>query len=269
MTVSLLKSIMSFALQSKITNSVYSNLYICSVKHFILILVIVTSSLVHGQVIQKEKYEHYKNKEIPLTGPSSRAYGWWYVGYGFILGPVEGDSAEIILGKSSSFTVGYRGKLRITNWLQVGGQIAYYYHSYHLVQDSSKALPSRQLFDRERMVFNNLNVSPYVRFTFHKKRSNQMGKILDIGGYVGWTYRTRHIGHQKYNTPNSVGGMKTDFSSRGLVYAEPYHYGLNARLGIGHIVVYASYRLSNLFKSSYNFAELPRTTLGIEIGLHE
>lgn len=226
-------------------------------------------SLGNAQVIQKEKYRHFKNKDVPLTGPSSRAYGWWYVGYGFVLGPVEGKGAEIIPGVSSSFTVGYRGQLRIKNWLHVGAQISYFYYSFHLKQDSSKTFPSRQLFDREKVIFNNLNFSPYIRFTFHKKRGNQMGKILDVGAYAGWTYRTRHVGYKRYSTPNNVGGMKTDFSSRDLVYAEPYQYGMNARLGIGHVVIFGYYRMSNLFKSSFLFAELPRYCVGIEIGLHE
>ena len=54
-----------------------------------------------------------------------------------------------------------------------------------------------------------------------------------------------------------------------LKYYEPFNYGVLARFGINRYVIYANYRLSDLFKSSYNYAELPRLTLGVQIGLHK
>lgn len=231
-------------------------------------LLILTSTS-FAQVLVREKDAGKNGDEVPLSGPSSRVYGWWFVGYGFNVGAPEGTGVELIPGKTSCFTVGYRGQLRLAKWYHLGAQIAYFYDAYHLVQDSAKTFPTRELFDREKVIFNNLQFNPYMRFTFHRKRGNQMGKILDLGAYAGWTYRTKHQGHRKFASPNSVGGIKGDFLSRGLVYAEDINYGVNARMGIGHIVIFANYRLSDLFIKSYGYPELPRINVGIEVGLHE
>ncbi len=212
---------------------------------------------------------HHDKKYIAETGPSSRTYGWWYIAYGFKVGENEGVGADLIYGKSSEFLLGYRFKQRITNWLHVGAQIGYYYQAFHLKQDSAKFFPNRVLHDREKLILNNLDFSPYLRITFHKKRGIQMGKVLDIGGYGGWTYRTKHQAHNKYSVATPAGGSKTDVLNRGLVYIQDYHYGLTARMGIGHVLIYANYRLSDMFLPSYIYPELSRISVGIEIGLHE
>jgi hypothetical protein len=48
---------------------------------------------------------------------------------------------------------------------------------------------------------------------------------------------------------------------------ENFAYGFLARAGTNRYVITAKYRMSDIFKSSYAIPELPRLTVGVEVGL--
>jgi hypothetical protein len=46
------------------------------------------------------------------------------------------------------------------------------------------------------------------------------------------------------------------------------NYGIKARAGRNHLAITGTYRLSNIFKNSYYLPEMPRFTVGVEIGIY-
>lgn len=241
----------------------------------IIVFILIFTSLHVIAQTEEEENEEYSTFEQdaldtlePVRGPNSKTHGYFYLGYGFLLGETEGDGGDIKYGLSSTFNVGFRGKLKIADFYHAGFDVQYHYSSYHLKQNDEKILPYKKQHDKEKLFFNNVNGGLFNRFIFHRK-GNEMGKFLDIGAFAGWTYSTKHYTFDKHSIANSSGGSETETITSGLIFTEELAYGFSARLGWNHVVLFGTYRYSNLFKKDYIFPELPRYEVGIEIGFHE
>ena len=201
---------------------------------------------------------------LKKKGPNKDHYGHLFLGYGFISGE-DRDSAEIIYGKSSSFSLGYLWKWRLAKWYEVGFDAAYHYSSFHMKQDSSKIVPTRLLHKREKVVFNSVEVSPMMRFKLTNKH-NSNGTFIDLGGYVGYFYRIKNQTVERNLAP---GAGKTKSVNLNLKYTEDIAYGVLARLGFNRIIIYGRYRLSNLFTEDSHLPELPNFEIGLKLGIHQ
>jgi hypothetical protein len=195
-------------------------------------------------------------------GPNLKHFKHPYIAFGFAATQSEKKSSNIDMGLSSNFIFGYRTKLKISNFYAIGYDLAYNLSWYRLSQSKDKLTPDSVKNDKERLTFHNLELGLYNRFNFGK-RGNIIGKFVDLGVYADWTFLCSHFTkNDKYENT-----YKTKVTH--LKYYEPLNYGVLARFGINRWVVYANYRLSDLFKSKYNYAELPRLTVGFQIGLHK
>jgi len=199
---------------------------------------------------------------INTHGQNLKHYKHSYIGLGFAATQSENKSSNIDLGLSSNFIFGYRYKLKISNFYAIGYDLSYNLSWYRLSQTKDKRTPDSLQNDKERLTFQNLELGLYNRFNFGR-RGNIIGKFIDLGAYVDWTFLCSHFYENVIN--NNI--YKTKITR--LKYFEPFNYGVLARFGINRWVVYSFYRFSDLFKSSYNFAELPRLTIGFQIGLHK
>lgn len=197
-------------------------------------------------------------------GPNKDKYTHLFLSYGFLLGEAESDSANIIYGKSSSFQVGLLFKWRMSKWLELGFDFSYHYAAFHLKQDSSKIIPNSLLHDKEKMIFNDLLLSPFLRIKL-KNIYHSTGTFLDLGAFAGYTYRSVHY---TLDYALSKHSHRTKIKNIRLDYTQDYCYGLMARLGFNRVVFYGKYRLSDLFIEDYAYPELPRIEAGIMIGLH-
>lgn len=198
------------------------------------------------------------------SGPNKDKYSHLFLSYGFLLGEPENDSADIIYGKSSTFQIGLLFKWRMKKWLELGFDVSYHYSAFHLVQDSSKIIPNRQLHDKGKMLFNNLMLTPFLRIKL-KNKYHSTGNFLDLGGYLGFTYRAVHYTIDYALVPNA---HRTKIRDIRLGYNEIHTYGLMARIGFNRIIIYGKYRFSDLFKEEFSYPELPRIEAGLMIGLH-
>jgi hypothetical protein len=232
---------------------------------FLLILFLAPLSLLAQNVM----LEHDVNKDtIPEEkGANMKKYSHMYMGQGLILGGSEGDGAEIRYGNSTEFTIGFRHKRKISNFYSIGYDLSYSVLSYNLKQDSGKVLPNPVLHDNEKINFNNINLGVYQRFNFGK-RGNVIGKFLDMGAFGNVPFIIRHVHKNKHDVANMDNASYTKVSNRGLVYTNPYNYGVMARLGFNRYVFYGTYRLSNQFKDGFIYPELPRFTAGLQISFH-
>lgn len=270
-TVSLLRSIIIYCL--------YFRFVLLQGKNnvFISFLLVFSLSLIPALGLSQETKEKKKKEEqtdkygrdleeltLKKRGPNLDRYGHIFIGYGFILGPEE-DSAQIISGKSSTFTLGWLSKWRINRWYELGFDASYQYSSFHIKQDSSKLVPDNVQHKKEKLVFNRIELAPFQRFKF-RNRYHSTGTFLDLGVYAGWNYRIKHQTVEKDLIP---GTSQSKTISLGLKYTEDFNYGVMARLGFNRFIFYARYRFSNLFLPSKNIPELPRYNVGLKIGIHQ
>jgi len=196
----------------------------------------------------------------PTYGPNLKNFFYGFVGLGF---PIY-TNEEVNYTKSiasSNFNFGIRYKRKFTNYLATGLDFGISSTSYKLKQNDSKSVPDNTINDKEKIQVNTLESSAWLRINVGR-RGNFIGNYLDMGAYGGWNFQKKHktINTNAYNEKVKVQTSK-------LKYVENFSYGFMARVGASRYALTAQYRLSDLFKSSYAMPELPRLTVGVEIGL--
>jgi hypothetical protein len=209
----------------------------------------------------------------PKYGQNMANFDHWYLDFGFAAEQSAGKGADIRYGFSHSFSVGNRYKRKIANFLAVGTDISYLYMVYDIRQNSEKMIPDNINHKNEKFRLNTLYGDVFLRFNFGR-RGNIIGKFLDIGPYGDWSFSTKHLTVDKVdlgNLPNGFKELKT--VHRGLSYFNDYNYGAVCRIGFNRYCVFAMYRMSDFFtkefKTSVADVELPRLTVGVQIGLHK
>jgi len=217
------------------------------------------------QVAEKDPYGRDLDAlTLIKRGPNQDKYSHLFLSYGFING-LKNDSLGVVFGKSGSFSLGYLWKWRLSKWAEIGFDFAYHRAAYHIVQDSLKTIPSTQLHKKEKLVFNSLMTSPFVRIKLvNKMHSN--GTFIDLGGFAGWQYDVRH---KTLESQPNLGAGKTRTLDTDLDYKRDYTYGLLGRIGFNRFVFYGRYRLSNLFTDQSGFTDLPVYEIGMRLGVHQ
>ncbi len=199
---------------------------------------------------------------IPSThGPNKEKFIHFFMFVGFAAGADEAG-ARIKYFASDEFGLGVRWKYKISNIYSIGFEWQADYFEYKIDQKKGKILPDTILNDVERMDYSALKLGFYNRFNFNPKRGNYLGNYLDIGIRSEWDYVISHIIKNDLFDGSSI---KSSISS--LPYVNKINYSVFGRIGLNKVLFYASYRLSDLFKSKYNYPELPRLTAGIELGI--
>ena len=203
----------------------------------------------------------------PTFGPNYRNFLHSFMGYGATFGGTEGPGTAIRYGNSGNFLFGLRYKYRVSNFFSWGTDAYYSGLFYAIKQDSSKVFPDTLINDKERLTFHNLSIAPYLRFNLEKKRGNRVGNFIDIGAYGEWTFRLSQFTRNKLPDGRVVRATAT-----GLDYYHALNYGAMARLGFNRWIFFASWRFSDLFKTSKTHPflppELPRLTVGVQVGFY-
>jgi len=200
---------------------------------------------------------------ISKKGPNRKHFYHFFISYGFIAGESEGAGSDISYGLSNNVEFGFRYKLKVCNFYSIGCQALINTDVFHLKQNDSKILPDTIQHDKEKLTNDNLSFGVYNRFNFGK-RGNYIGNFLDVGAYGDWRFYSKHCVKDKIST-----GEMVKISTTHLNYLEDFNYGVYAQIGINRYVVYAKYRLSDIFLSTYSYSELPRITVGLQIGFHK
>ncbi|UPL50775.1 hypothetical protein [Hymenobacter sublimis] len=198
-------------------------------------------------------------------GPNRAFYRHLFIGYAPVVGAPAGPGADLRPFKSAEFFVGVRQKYRLTQTLATGFDVRYARLAYHLRQNSQKILPTSTVHHSESLVFSQLQLEPYLRFSYGR-RGNVIGNYLDVSGWGGWAMGASH--HYE-DQPGTGGGKRTVVVERDLRYVRRWPFGVGARLGSGRYVATARYRLSDTFNAQANpaYVELPRWVVGLELGL--
>lgn len=232
----------------------------------LLFLFLFQDTVFSQKVLMEENVK--ANYQTLLKGPNRRHYYHIYLDYGFILGGTKGYGAEVLYGKSSTFTSGLRYKLKVLRFYAVGFDVNYHFQAFHLKQDSTtKIVPNAEVHFQEKLKFHNAGTEIYNRINIGR-RGDRIGNFVDFALYFNWSFLIKHYTEDKLDQRNEYRAKFVETVNKQLDYTNNFHYGLRVRLGFNRYVISASYRLSNILNDTFDVC-LPRYTLGLQIGLHE
>jgi hypothetical protein len=225
---------------------------------FAFLLIVISTEVLAQDILLQQNVK--ADSVRPSYGPNLENYFYGYIGIGF---PVYTN--EVInytkFGSSAAFDFGLRYKRKITNYLAVGADAGISPGAYKLKQNEGKSVPDTIINDREKFQITSFLSSAYMRINVGR-RGNFIGNYFDLGMYGSWNAIKKH---KTYN--DNAEGEKVKSVTSGLKYIDNFSYGVLTRFGESRYALTASYRLSDIFVSSFAMPELPRLIVGIEMGL--
>lgn len=237
-------------------------------KCFILLIIFFLFSvcLLNAQTVLLE--QNLKKDTVKKTiGQNLKHFVHFYAGISFAAGPTESDSIKINYGLSNSFVFGIRYKRKICNLYSLGYNAGISANSFNINQNKNKRFIDDSIHKKEKLILTAISLELYNRFNFGK-RGNIIGKYIDLGVSGQWVARSNlYIKDNKIPAGQSK-STPIETNTRRLYFIDPFEYGVNIRLGINRLAIYADYRLSDMFKKSSGLQELPRLFIGIQIGLY-
>ena len=225
-----------------------------------LFTLLISSALAQAQTMVLN--EDRSKDTVPSTyGPNLSRFTHIFIGLGITVDEGE-KGAATKHGFPGEIFFGTRTKYKIGSVYSLGYEFGAHWQYYRLEQEQEKILPDTFIHDAERFDMILPHLTFFQRFNFDPGRGNYIGKYLDIGisGFGALSFA--HVA-KKENADDS----KSKVVTRHLPYTEKLGYSSTARLANNRFVLYATYRISDFFKSKYGYPELPRLMVGLELGL--
>ncbi len=235
-------------------------------KYILLVLILFSSFNIFSQNVLLEE-NPINDTLIPKTGPNLKRFNLFCFGYEVIADNFSNQTATVRNGASSVFYFGYRHKMKINNFWSVGYGLNLNSSTYSIKQNVKKIFPDSLKHKRERLMVSGLGFQLFTRFNFDK-RGNKIGKYLDVGCYANWDFANSHFTKDNTVAADSSNAKVITVTEQKLKYFENYEYGFKARIGSNHFAICATYRFSDLIKPSYKYPELPKLSVGLEIGIY-
>jgi len=227
-------------------------------KLFTILLILLASRTFSQEILLEQNV--LADSVKPGRGPNLKNFVHPYVGLGFPLYTSE-EISYTKTGSSTRFDFGLRYKRKFCNTFAMGMDLGLNTTGYKIKQNDGKTMPDTLINKKEKFQLGTATVAVFARINVGR-RGNYIGNYLDIGAYGSWNMAKKH------KTTNKNGeGEKIRVLTTRLTYFEEYSYGLLGRIGTNRYALTASYRLSDIFKSSYTMPELPRLIVGVEVGL--
>lgn len=226
---------------------------------------LLMSTSLWGQKIlmDKDVSKAYKN----IEGPNTKSFKQLVIGTGMIVG--GSPELEINNLRSGYFSAGFRQKFKVLSFYSAGYEIGYNALRFNIKQTEDKMIPNNILHDKEKLRFHDFHLMLFNRLNFGK-RGNVIGRFIDFGGYVDYVFSSSHytkdrIEESAFSSEPDVYADVTVVKHSKLDYVRPFGYGVFARAGINWFAVKVTYRVSELFREKYDWPELPRVYIGIEL----
>ncbi len=225
-----------------------------------LFITLVLPSILSAQqvIIAEDLRESAVSKDF---GMNRKHFRHAYIGVHFLAGQAEESGADVRYGKSWSFEYGVRYKRKFSEFYSVGGELFTRRLAIWPEQIEGKMIPGPDIYDDEKLVYLQLGGGLYHRINVGE-RGNYIGRFFDTGAYAAWNFHVRHV-YFKEQDDAYLRVRRT-----GMSFPALFEYGVLARLGFNNIVLKASYRLSDTFRSSAELPDIPRLHFGVEVGLH-
>jgi hypothetical protein len=227
-------------------------------KILLICMVLISMSAISQEILFSQDVK--SDTVIPTKGPNLKNFVHPYFAFSFPFFTNE-DVKFIKPWSSSIVDFGYRYKRKLSKNLAVGLDLSVNWASYKIKQEDGKFIPDSTKNDKEKLQVNSLSPAVYARINVGK-RGNFIGNYLDLGGFFSWNWKTMHK-----TTNTDTDDQKVQVHVSNLQYMEKISYGVLARIGTNRYAFTARYRMSDLFTESFNKPELPRLSVGFEIGL--
>jgi hypothetical protein len=211
-------------------------------------------------LMDKDVSKAYKK----IEGPNTKSFKQIFLGTGLIIN----NSPELQINslKSGYFSVGFRQKFKLLSFYSLGYEIGYNALHFNIRQAEDKIIPNVESHDKEKLRFHSGNTLLFNRLNFGK-RGNVIGKFIDFGGYINYFFSTSHYTKDKIpeNISPPVHAEMRVIKNSKLDYTQSFGYGFFGRVGANWFALKITYRMSDLFKDKYNWPELPRVYIGMEL----
>lgn len=230
------------------------------VRPILLFLIFLTnlSNIFSQEVIMDKTVS--KDMFITKFGPNTNRYTHLFFSISTFI-KTSNAQADPKYPGSLQYCLGLRTKYKIAEWYALGYELEYRLSNFRYANIHDN-LP---VHDIDRLLTNSLALGFFQRFNFDK-RGNYIGKFMDLGINGEFPFATSNelIDHK-----DTLSSGQQKLVLTGLKYLNNFNYGVTARLGYNRIVIFALYRISDIFKSAYNRSELPRLNVGLQIGIHK
>ena len=197
-----------------------------------------------------------KDTVIPRWGPNRKHFISTFFGIGSFFGKTH-DDVKVLYGNSSEFTFGSTYKHRVSQHYAWGFGMTYNLENFRLKPNSALKPSNSPQHEKEKLVFHTLTALLYNRVNFDKRRGNFRGHYLDLGLYGSYYFAVKHYSKDELN--GNI--IKTYISHIG--YTNPFSYGIYGGLGFNKIELYLKYMMSDYFRTSTSYSELPHYSVGI------
>lgn len=216
-------------------------------------------------LLEEDVSQLYNNSQE--RGANKKHFTHFYFGYGVVAGNTEGEQMNLEPLKSNDMLIGYRYKRKLTNWYAMGLDVFYERTAYHIKQDAEKRIPNSIQHEKEKIIYSYAGASYYQRFNIGK-RGNRIGNFIDIGAYSAFAFSVRHVFKDAITERDAYKANQMKRVNKHLDYIDRLNYGLQVRIGFNHLILYGTYRLSDIFNNEFD-TEPARIIAGICIGLHK
>ena len=154
-------------------------------------------------------------------------------------------------------------KRKINNILAFHYGLEYSYDNIYLKQEAESYITNLPTKAEDlKYHFSNINSAIGFQINFDKKRGNQLGKYLSIGGFFGFNYANRLT----YNLSDQSIAKKVRINQKNLNHIMPFQYGISAKMMLKKIGLFINYRISNLVEGlTYG---IPKISCGLNITIN-
>ncbi len=202
------------------------------------------------------------NSEKAGKGINSSSYNHFFAAWGLCVSLLDNETNVRLLA-SNDYSFGIRQIYKLNNHLAAGYNVSYVRSIFSVKQVPGKNVHDTVLHNKENFLISRGDCSLYFRVNFDRRRGAYMGHFLDLGVWGG-----RNFMRQRMIEDKSENETTLRIWYKRVEYIEKYSYGAYAALGLNRYLIFARFRLSDLFDVTCNFSQLPAFTFGLEIGLH-
>jgi hypothetical protein len=217
-------------------------------------------------VILEENPE--KILQPPVWGIKGKHYIHIFYEGSLLFGPGNSDTLNTTDIRSYAHNMGLRYKLKLSRKICFIGDISYRLKTQFIKQKGNR-FPDTLSYNKERLNFNQICLSPAFRFIYGSKKT-YFGKHIDIGITTAFNMGTTRFTKQIIKSANpQYNEQIIKAREKHLNYILPFEADPFIAFGFEIIQFKIQYRLTDSFKN-YNgkaLAELPRLIFGINIAL--
>ena len=190
-----------------------------------------------------------------------------YFNYGFVVGSVDGNAAELIM-PSYSIGFGLKYRYQVSGIYSVTLSFGFLHNRYKMkngiannVFGEASTLYDDYVVSDERFRTWALSFGIGNRFYFDKHHRSKL--YLELGAYGSYVYSHKYLAQaQMRNNANPHISMSIKYKDSALF--NPFEAGLEANLGMFNwLTVRMQYRLTDWFYTKNTHAKLPPITVGI------